>query len=295
MDFQDYCNPSFKNILFLDSTNKKDQIAELKNMQLFRVMRLSDLFEWGRTGMNALVLVEKWDDPWERALFKQRIPCDDGSLNLSSFRYYGQCWTKNRNESEYMWRIYNKEARDEENAYNLWKSLPKRENNLSVRVEVNAYDLREALIKYVEDTTKFSQFSCFCGNIKYYNEVKLKEILETESIEGRCYLKNFEETLFVKRDQFSYENEFRILYSPISCLAKNKSRNQDLFKFNMDISNIKSILLQPIFNSNLSEREHVNSYFNSIKNRLRNMQFDCKIDRSVIYDYPELKIKYSAS
>lgn len=277
MDFSEYFNPSYKNILHLEATNKKDQITALKKMPLFRIMRLKDLFEWGRSGLNVLVLVEKWKDPWERALFKQRIQCDDGFLNLSNFRYYGQCWTKNEKESEYMWHVYNQEK------------------ELCVRVEVNAYDLWDSLIKHIEKFEKgIPKASCFCGNVQYYNEAKLKEFLENESIEGRCFLKNFEETLFVKREHFSYENEFRIIYTPISNFSKDKLKNQDLFKFGMEASRINSILLQPIFNSNSVEYEDVSCFFEVIKKQLRKIGFNCKIERSVIYDYPKLKVKYSA-
>lgn len=265
--------------MFFLGSKKEEQVAELKKMQLFRVMRLKNFLEWLRTGQNVLVFAEKWADPWERALFKQKIPCDGGYLNLSNFHYYGQCWTKKSDESEYMWRIYNEEK------------------NICVRVEVNAYDLWSSFTEYVDEYFKKSCLSkslCFCGNVKYLDESELKEFLEQESIEGRCYLKNFEQTLFVKRKNFSYENEFRIIFAPWGETCVNEAKNRNLFKFKMDASKIKSVLVQPFFNSNKEEREDVEMLFELIKKRIAENGVNCKIERSIIYDYPELNVKYSA-
>lgn len=262
---------------------KKDQIETLKNTRLFRVMRKSHFLNWVSSGKNVIVSAEKWDDPWERALFKQCIRCNGEDLYLSNFRYYGQCWSMNEKETDVIWRVFN--AHDED----------------CVRVEVNAFDLWNSFTAYVNKISGvpgLSDIFCSCGIVRYLNENDTVNYLESSSIEDLINTNSFVDTMYVKRDGFSHENEFRIIYYPTdvsSIPGANPSLvwpSNGLFAFDMDASLIRSVLFGPKISSKYEDYLKHKDDFEEFKSSLEGSPIE-KIERSALYDFPQLNIKFS--
>ena len=258
-----------------------NDLEELKDLQLYRVMKASHLLKWIATGKNTLVYIDKWDDPWEKALFKQRIDPDGESYTLSRFHYFGQCWSMNKKETDAIWRTYNAHGTN------------------CVRVEVNAFDLCTSFLNYVDKESGhqgLSRLMCYCGKVRYLAERTAKKYFENKTIEGLVATKSFEDTLFVKRNGFCLENEFRIVfhYTNMSNLknvnASAISPDYDLFSFDMDVSHIKSVLFGPKISSKYEDYvKHKNS-FRLFEKKLRRLGIT-NISRSTLYDFPELMIK----
>jgi hypothetical protein len=267
-----YKNRNLKNI---------NDLEELKDLQLYRVMKTDHLMKWISTGKNSLVCVDNWDDPWEKALFKQRIVSDGGAYTLSRFRYFGQCWSMNKKETDTIWRTYNARGAN------------------CVRVEVNAFDLCNSFMNYIDKVSghqDLSRLLCYCGKVRYLTERTAKKYFESKTIEGLVATKSFEDTLFVKRNGFCLENEFRLVYfyTDISNLkdvnVSAVSPNNGLISFDMDVSHIQSVLFGPKISSKYEDYvKHKNS-FRRFEKKLWKLGIT-NVSRSTLYDFPELEIK----
>lgn len=98
---------TYQNVLNVEGLNQEEQKANLKSMTVYRVMRLEHFESWCDSNQNVLVPIEWWDDPWERALFQNPINiCNIFSLNPTNFKFYGQCWSLEKEESDATWRIF---------------------------------------------------------------------------------------------------------------------------------------------------------------------------------------------
>lgn len=273
------------NIFFLPLCDtKQKQIDYLKNTKLFRIFKVEHFLNWVTTGKNTLVSVEKWDDPWERGIFKQRnIICNGVPLDLSNFLYYGQCWSTDERETDAIWRIFNAKGGD------------------CVRVEVNAFDLWSSFKKYVDNMSgscSLSSVLCSCGLVKYLNEPGVKKFFESDSIEGRLSTNSFVETLYAKREGFSHEKEFRIIYyetNVSSIPGANVAALTpcgDLFSFDMDPGLIKSVLFGPKLSSNYNDYINQKHAFDQFKSQIQCVGIP-KIERSTLYDFPALNISFT--
>lgn len=262
---------------------KKDQIETLKNTRLFRVMRKSHFLNWVLTGKNILVSAEKWDDPWERALFKQKIRYNGTVVDLSSFQFYGQCWSMNEEETDVIWRVFN--AHDEE----------------CVRVEVNAFDLWNSFTTSVDKLSRVPDISnvlCYCGNVEYLNENDTVNYLQSSTIEDLIQDQSLVNSMFVKRSGFSHEREFRIIYYPTSISgirgadASAVLPVEGLFAFDMDASMIKSVLYGPKISSKYEDYLEQMKKFDAFKSSLAGKNVG-RIERSSLYDCPKLDISFA--
>src|SRR5438067_994323 len=75
---------------------------------IYRVFSLNRFKEMISTSTLGLVRPSKWEDPFENFVLKSRVRLktgEIGSLREIRDRWYGQCWTLNR-DSDAMWRIY---------------------------------------------------------------------------------------------------------------------------------------------------------------------------------------------
>ncbi len=272
-----------KNVINV-SPYMKEQTEELKNLRLFRVMRKSHFLNWVLTGKNILVSAEKWDDPWERALFKQKIQYKTGEIiHLSDFRFFGQCWSMNENETDVIWRVFNAHGED------------------CVRVEVNALDLWKCFTSSVDKMSRahgVSNVLCYCGKVLYLKESDAVNYLQSSTIEEMIYTNSLFNTMFVKRDGFSHENEFRIIYYPTSVAGIEGADCsailpvEDLFAFDMDVSYIRSVLFGPALSSKYEVYKKHKEDFEIFKSSLAGKRIG-EIKRSTLYDFPTLNVSYA--
>lgn len=287
----------FQNILNVEGRDQKEQMAALKEMTVYRVMKLEHFLSWCDSNQNVLVPAEWWDDPWERALFRNPINvCNRLSINANDFEFYGQCWSLEKEESDVTWRIF------------------KANDCRSVRVGVNAWDLYECFTSYCDKLSggQYSQHSCFAGLVKYMEEPDIVKVLSELHFE-ECLTNaapSLVETLYIKRKAFVHEKEFRLVYyyatndslvedssipsnlcgDAVPVLEPDKDK---LIKFDFPVSEIKSVTIGP-------EVTHCPCELGKRKMECKKLvaQLTKKgvsrdvIDVSRIYDFPEIPINY---
>lgn len=258
-----------------------ENVDELKNINLFRVMKREHFINWVLTGKNTMVSVDCWKDPWEKAIFKQDVISEGGVYTLSLLQYYGQCWSKDGAEANATWCSFDAQGGD------------------SVRVEVNAFDLWNSFTKHIDNVSNhpgLSRLLCYCGEVQYLEDSEAIEYFEGETVEGRAMTKSFEDTLFIKRKCFSHEREFRLIYHPtdVSNLfgvdAKALKPVDGLYAFAMDPLLIRSVLFGPKVSSKHEDYVAHKEAFKRFKAELIGRGLT-NISRSTSYDFPELNVR----
>lgn len=287
---------TFQNILNVEGLNQEEQKAALKSMTVYRVMKLEHFKSWCESGQNVLVPVEWWDDPWERALFQNPINiCNAFSLDPTNFKFYGQCWSLEKEESDATWRIF------------------KANDSQCVRIGVNAWDLFECFKKGCDEFSGegFSSHSCFAGLVKYMDEKDIVNSLSTLHFED-CLTNadsSLVETLFIKRMAFKHEREFRLIYyhATNDALVENTSLpsflcgdpvrvfepKDNLIKFDFPISKIKSVTIGPkISHCPCELQKRQIDCDKLITEFVQNGISEDLISISAIYDFPKLNLNY---
>lgn len=288
---------TYQNVLNVEGRNQEEQKAALKSMTVYRVMRLDHFKSWCESNQNVLVPVDWWDDPWERALFQNPINiCDAFSLDPTNFKFYGQCWSLEKEESDATWRIF------------------KANDSQCIRVGVNAWDLYEHFKNNCDELSGegYSLHSCFAGLVKYMEENDIVKFLSTSHFED--YLTNANsslvDTLFIKRSAFRHEKEFRLVYYyatnealvEVSSIPSNLCGNpvhvfepdgNDLIKFDFPISKIKSVTIGPkITHCPCELQKRKIECDKLITEFIQNGISEDIISVSDIYDFPELNLNY---
>lgn len=288
---------TFQNVLNVEGLDQEKQKVFLKSMTVYRVMRLEHFKSWCDSNQNVLVPVEWWDDPWERALFQNPINiCNFFSLNPTNFKFYGQCWSLEKEESDATWRIF------------------KANDSQCIRVGVNAWDLYEHFKNSCDELSGegYSLHSCFAGLVKYMDENDIIKSLSASHFED-C-LTNVDaslvETLFIKRMAFKHEKEFRLIYyyATNDSLVDDSSIPSDfcghsipvlkpdgnnLIRFVFPVSKIKTVTIGPkITHSPCELQKRKIECDNLISQLMRKGIPRDIISISSIYDFPELDISY---
>ncbi len=210
---------------------KKNILNELdENASIFRFVSIDRLLEIFRTRKIVLVKPRKWDDPFENFLSKATVVNQKNEkvgFNLTN-DFYGQCWTL-RDECDGIWRNYSSlenGARIETTAIKLLSSI---------------YDL----------TNNESKLACFIGKVVYEKDTNIKKMLGDwiSQMLTDSTGKEIAKMLLIKREEFSYENEVRLLYS------KKESKDNEIEEFNVDpLALINSVMFSPKINLTDYER-----------------------------------------
>ena len=161
--------------------------------RLFRFMRTDRFLDLVTREVLVLRKPNKWDDPFEDFLSKTRAIVDGQPIGFDLTKgFFGQCWTT-REECDGFWRNY--------------CSL-----NDGVRIETTV----GKLIRSIWDSSnRFRHLQRFVGRVEYLAEEELKaryagcldygHELTDQSNRGCA------QTLLIKRTEFSYEHEVRVL------------------------------------------------------------------------------------
>jgi hypothetical protein len=216
-------------------------------------------------------------------------------LDQTNFKFYGQCWSLEKEESDATWRIF------------------KANDSQCVRVGVNAWDLYKHFKSNCDELSGegYSLHSCFAGLVKYMEENDIVKSLSTSHFE-KC-LTNVDsslvETLFIKRKAFKHEKEFRLIYyyatnealievpSIPSYLCGDPVHvfepKDDLIKFDFPISKIKSVTIGPkISHCPCELHKRQIDCDKLITEFIQNGISEDIISVSDIYDFPELNLNY---
>ncbi len=256
--------------MFTFKTKEKRMIKNILNEldpddKIYRVVSVNRFFELLGTQNLTLVKPHKWDDPFDN-LLANTIATNQKDEQVDFNRantFYGQCWTL-RKECDGIWRSY--------------ASL-----DYGVRMETTVRKLLEVLFKL---KTKKHSVSCFIGKVRYLNESKIISFLQDDNFVNWATGttgENTANTLLIKRDEFKYEKEVRLLYSG----QDNHNKNET---FQIDINPIdlfESVCFAPQMPSHI---------YNIYRKNLINRGFDSDmISISKLYDPYKITIRTNNS
>ncbi len=226
---------------------------------IYRFLSATRFFELLNQKELVLVKPKKWDDPFEDFLSYTIAKNKKGeSINFNVTKdFYGQCWTL-REECDGIWRNY--------------ASLDN-----GIRIESSVFKLLNAIY---DRKNPVAAVSYFIGKVIYETDQNIKAKLSSWISDmlldhsGKT-LANF---LLIKREEFIYEKEVRLLYSV------NNSKIDDIIRLKIDpLKVIKSICFSPKYDEKI---------FSDRKNELMKYGFnDSQIFKSTLYSPYEIEIQ----
>lgn len=243
-----------------------NEIGNMINIQdidldspIYRVYKIDYLIENFRKKQDVLVRPNEWDDPFENFLLSCKIKYQvHFTLDPSTLKndFYGQCWTLNGAESDALWRIYSPDK-------------------YGVRVKTTVAKLFDA---FFDKKDPQADISYFMGKVEYKDINTIIDLLSSNPIrsnelfdQGGRTLINF---LLLKRPEFDYENEVRIIL--------HKKIGTDYYKYSIDPNNLyDEILFDPRF---------AESEFQKFKSDLVSFGFNKPIHKSKLYSVPDFTL-----
>ena len=199
---------------------------------IYRFVTVDRFFEMIHSKKIVLVRPIKWEDPFEDFLSRTEFINKKGERTGFALtrNFFSNCWTL-RAECDGIWKNY--------------ASLTD-----GVRIQTTVRNLLEVIY---DKNDGFSKISSFIGKVKYQEDGDIKQFLEDDNFINwltDTTGKNVAKTLLFKRDEFTYEQEVRLLFSD----EHNKFENQDIIKFAIEpLSLIDSVLFAPKMSGHLYE------------------------------------------
>lgn len=172
---------------------------------VYRIFSFRRFVELLKNKENVLVRPALWEDPFENFFLKSKAVTSEGehvSLESLERSWYGQCWTLNR-DSDAMWRIYS-------------------HDKYGIRVKTT---IRKLLESIYDGEDEFSPLKYFIGKVSYGTKDKIDELLKSSTFTDMAcggQSGGFCQTLLVKREEFSHENEIRLLFNDVNDKFKGK-------------------------------------------------------------------------
>lgn len=233
-----------------------------KQEYVYRFLPLRYFLSMLKRGALYLPRVRKWEDPYELFLFKQTVIDSKGNevnMLVEADRIYGQCWTAKR-DSDAMWRIYSPDK-------------------MSVRIKTT-----------IEEIEKMKSQNIGNGILPDSNPITYKSKTEINNeIKSLTYsslttniLRN---SLFIKRNEFDHEKEYRIIAWLTDFDEKGKyiANTPEYVELPFQDGFIKEVFLDP----RLSDDE-VAMLKNAISIR---MGANCPVSQSTLYKFNKYVIK----
>lgn len=221
---------------------------ELENKFVYRIFTFDNFIDLIASNKISLVHPKLWDDPFENLLLANNYSFE----NLKRC-FFGQCWSHNR-ETDFMWRVY----------------AP---NKNGIKIKCSLKNLCNHLFTSCND---FSQH-IFFGNVNYKKKSNLIEDFKKFNIDHDkkpIDLIEMVKFLYIKRNEFSAEKEFRIVYYNHK-LQFEKEKHVDIFKLDIDKNNLfESITCDPRIS---------NTQFKHWKLILKKFNVHCPIYKSKLY------------
>lgn len=183
----------------------QDAYRELNKINLDGSERIYRIYSWDRfkdllhTKTDSLVPTYKWDDPFENFILGSKAVHDGNDVDLQQVRnsWYGQCWSLTE-ESDGLWRTYTEYTHQQ--------------HKIAVKVSTTVDKLFNNLYDF---SNKFHALSFFIGKVEYVDKNDILQILSQDL--GPAVLNSdnifMALSLFIKRKEFRYEDEVRILYN----------------------------------------------------------------------------------
>lgn len=240
------------------------------NVFLYRITKYDRLLSMIKEKKNVLVRPSLWEDPYENFLLSGEGILPNGqkvSLEELKNKHYAQCWSK-KEECDGLWRNF------------------RSKDDFAVKIKVKAFDLFN---EFYDMTNGFHSLSYFIGQVNYISEDTVKSYFDENinilSNSGQ-YLP-FIRALLIKRSQFEYEEEVRLIFNQPSkddiANVKNPWDGTDLFSYVIDPNLlIDEIIFEPWIDD---------ADFKAKEKELRTIGYTGKINKSSLYDKPIFQLK----
>ena len=187
-DIMDKTNTNEDKWFVLDLDESKMTI-ESEDKALYRIIPFDSLLKMLNEKTNTLIPIKYWDDVYENFILKEDCVRNGNSISIkrASDCFYGQCWTR-KESSDAMWRIYSSDRK-------------------SVRIKTRIGKLNN-VIPQDENEDYY-----VLGRVNYYPQSKIEGDLKTIGpITEDQFCGLILQSLFVKRNSFSHESEYRLVY-----------------------------------------------------------------------------------
>ena len=179
--------------------------------------------------------VLNWEDPYENFLFKQNVVTETGTLfRINKFCpvYFGQCWTT-LSESDAMWRIYSVKMDD-------LKLGVRKLDDVAIKIKIES----ESMENSIRDKFHFSKgYEVKCGSVNY---TESEEILDAVKYAYHMEFSNIQNmfltSLFIKREAFKHEQEYRFVVQIPRNDQKSKGKGIEI---PFDTANIYEFVVDP--------------------------------------------------
>ena len=244
--------PEYKERNKVHLSDKKDDTA------IYRIMPMSRLEQMLQTRTNTLVKINLWEDRYENFFFKSNFKSSKGFVSADEVasRIFGQCWSFFK-DSDALWRIYSPDKQ-------------------SVRIKTTLSKLYNSA--YTDDSC---MATTTMGAVSYKTKKDLITWIEANTpISLSDIDKIGKESLFFKRNNFSHEQELRLIYME----AVSSSGGNNIKQYDIDpIDFIEEISFDPRCEE---------SYFTAYKEYLQKKYSYPKdsINKSVLYRFNPIQI-----
>ena len=253
-----------ENIIYKDKNIIRILPTEL-DTPIYRVFTKHWLFEALKDSKNTLVKPKLWDDPFENFIFNSVAHTKSGTgVHFSTIRenYYGQCWTLSSEESDALWRIYSP-------------------NKDGFRIKST---IRKLFDTFYDTKHKWAMLAFFVGKIDYQKEIDIRRFFENpDNLEQFVFDTSGNgqvETLLIKRMEFKHENELRLIFSAHKDWY---DISIDTYDFPIDINlHYEEILADPRMD---------NGDYNNVVRELKNLGYVNSIEKSNLYQIPNLNLR----
>ena len=240
--------------------NQKSSVEEKTIFKYFRIDNLMHILQ--KKCLFIDKVKECWEDKYENFLLKENILVGGSPLQTDQIAegIYGQSWTT-LEESDAMWRIYSPDKR-------------------GVKIQTTTKKLFDAV--YVNDAC---MSDTFLRCIKYKPQAEIDQW--AKSLQGVSSQIQFQskltDSLFLKRDEFIHEKEYRIVKSLDSETVESISTAKRIaFRINVD-----DFIEKYVFDPRISDE-----CYNCLSQELiRNGVNPTKISRSKLYDFDPITIQ----
>lgn len=212
------------------------------DIPIYKYIKLEYFMQMMKNGQLYYDKISSWADVYENFLLKERFVMDDGTEVCATKLIngvFGQCWTSCR-ESDAMWRIYSAydylskiRLSEGEDANSIFKRF------VAVRIRTTARKLFDATYRNDNDASHV-----YIGNVSYKSEQGLHRYLEeSQPISPLDLNLLWTQSVFMKRDTFSHENEVR---SAILISSSDKHYGESHLLFNISPTDfVDEVTLDP--------------------------------------------------
>lgn len=267
---------NWRELGFIENVAEKD-FNEYFNKEIYQILPLKYLIKiLTKDTIRFMNIFKHWQDPYELFLLKQNISVEGRSykerFNHQAMRYYGQCWSLTK-DSDAMWRIYS-----------YFKD--------GVRIKTTV----GKLINELEQTRGMIAVVPYFGKVRYCTKEEIGMWMQTNLNEESGHLFDaLKNSLFIKRKEFSHENEMRfILYLDEATdfvFNSEKNRCDNIHDDFIDLKiNSREFIDEIAFDPRLSKED-----FEDWKTMLSNLTGNIPIVQSDLYEFLPISMSLKRS